>query len=85
MNEEEIKKMIREGRNGLKLKAGYGKYITEKRIEKGFTFRQVHEIGGATPFKQSAIELENTKRFSFHDLRITLKALDIKHSEVFHD
>jgi len=80
---QQIDQMISEGENGFKPKKDYGKYICQKRVEKGLTFRQVYGMGGAHPFVQSAIELEKTNGFSLHDLRITLEALEIKPNEIF--
>ena len=66
----------------MKLRPNYGTYLTEKRVEKGLTMRELSKKTGVPAMNISSIELEKTKGFSLHDLRCYLKGFDIPLSEV---
>jgi len=68
-----------------RLKHDYIGILIRKRIEKGFTERQLQEKANIPQYKCRAIENGNTKHFSLHDLRLYLNALDLKLGDVFCD
>jgi cytoskeletal protein RodZ len=68
----------------MKLREKYGEILTGKRIEKGLTIKQLSEISKLPEYKILNMETEKCG-FSWHDIRLYTKALDMKLSEVIYD
>jgi DNA-binding Xre family transcriptional regulator len=63
----------------------YGEFLMGKRIEKGLTFKKLAELSGVAERNLHALETEDGKHFSLHDIRRCCKALEVSMNEVFDD
>jgi len=66
----------------MNLREGYGNLLTGKRIEQGLTIKKLAKASGVSEQNILNIEKENIKGYSFCDLRLYLKELDIPLSEI---
>jgi cytoskeletal protein RodZ len=69
----------------MKIILGYGSFLTEKRIEKGLTIRQISEGTGVPVRNIEAIETENIRRFSLHQITLYIRFLGVPLSEVIYE
>jgi len=70
---------------GIQLKENYHKVFTQRRVDKGLTYRQIEKITGISGIKFNAIDLNKIGEFSLYDLITYFWVLgnNIKPSEIF--